>query len=112
MKNNLPLQEDKKLTIIVRVEPGCLGPDGNNHVEGFCSVAQIEIEQINSDFINWEIIPRHDKSLPEIQYKAINKILTNKQATKYLEFFDKKLDELEEHVNERLAILIDQHLGH
>ncbi len=112
MKNNSPLPEDKKLTAVVRVEPGCLGPDGSDHIVEFCSVAQIEFEQIDSDFVKWEIIPRFEKSLPEIQYKATNKMLTHDQAIKYLKFFDKKLDEFEEHVNEVLATLIDQHLGH
>jgi len=112
MKNILPLPQDKKITVVIRVEPGCLGPDGNDHVEEFCSVAQIEVEPIDSDFVNWEVVPRFDKSLPEIQYKATNKMLTHDQAAKYLELFNKKLDEFEEHVNEKLAILIDQHLGH
>ena len=112
MKNLLPLPEDKKITVVIRVEPGCLGPDGKDNVEEFCSVAQIEIEPIDSYFVNWEVVPRFDKSLPEIQYKATNKILTHAQAEKYLELFNKKLDELEEYVNEKLAILIEQHLRH
>ena len=107
MKNNLPLPQDKKLTVVVRVEPGCLGPDGNGLVEEFCSVAHIEFEPMDSDFISWEVVPRFDKSLPEIQYK----ILTRDQAEKYLDFFNKNLNEFEEHANEKLAILIDQHLG-
>ena len=39
MKNILPLSQDKKLTVVVRVESGCLGPNGSKHVEEFCSVA-------------------------------------------------------------------------
>ena len=112
MKNNLPVAEEKKITVIVRVEPGCLGPEGNIHVDAFCSVAQTGIEKINSDFINWQIVPRFDKSLPEFQYKITDKLLTHDQAIKYLKLFDKEIDELEEQVNEEIAILIDQHLGH
>ena len=112
MKVILPLSQDKKLSVVIRVEPGCLGPDGINHVEDFCRVAQLEFEAIDSDFVNWDVVPRFDKSLPEIQYKAANKMLTHDQVTKYLEFFNKKSDEFEEHANEKLAILIEQHLGH
>ena len=111
MKNNLPLPEDKKLTTVVRVEPGCLGPNGSNHIEEFCSAAQIEFEQIDSYFVSWEIIPRFDKSLPEIQYKASNKTLTHDQSIKYLSVFGRKLDEFEEHVNVKLSTLIDYNLG-
>ena len=30
---------EKKLTIQIRVEPGCLGPDGKEHIETFCVAA-------------------------------------------------------------------------
>jgi len=112
MKNILPLSLDRKLTVIIRVEPACLGPNGYDHIEKFCSVTQIKIEPIDSAFINWEIVPRFDKSLPEIQYKVTNKILTHEQAAKYLALFSKRLDAFEGYLNEKLAILIDQHLGH
>ena len=110
MKNNLSLPQDKKLTAVVRVELGCLGPDGSVHIEEFCGVAQKEIGPIYSDFINWEIVPRFDKSLPEIQYKIINKNLTLDQAEKYLALFNKNLDEFEGLMQEKLASLIDQYL--
>lgn len=110
MKNNLPLPQEKKITIVVRVESGCLGPDGNALVEEFCSAAHLEFKPIDSDFINWEVVPRFDKSLPEIGYKIVNKILTYDQAAKYLELFNKNLNEFEERVNEKLAVLIEQHM--
>lgn len=111
MKNRLPLPQDKKLTVVVRVEPGCLGPEGQSHIEEFCRFAQIEVEPIDSDFVHWDIVPRHDKSLPEMQYKAMNKKLTHDKAAKYLQMFDKNLDEFEGHLHEKLSMLIDQHLG-
>ena len=112
MKNNLQLPQDKKITVVIRVEPGCLGPDGSDHIEKYCNAAQIEIESIDSGFVNWEVIPRFDKSLPEIQYKAADKMLTHDQAAKYLELFNRKIDEFEDYANEKLAIQIDQYLGH
>ncbi len=110
MKTKLPLPQDKKLTIVFRVEPGCLGPDGGEHVEEFCNSAKIDFEYADSDYIYWEIIPRHDKSLPEMQFKVGNKILTHEKAVKYLGMFDKNLDELEEYFHENIAILIGNYM--
>ena len=110
MKVIAPLSQDKKLTIVLRVESGCLGPEGSNHVENFCRTALTTIEQINSDFLIWEVLPRLDKYLPEIQYKAAQKTLTHDQARKYLALFDTKIDEFEEHINEKLTILIEQYM--
>ena len=67
MKSSLPLSEDKKLSVIFRVEPGCLGPDGKRYVSEFCSFAQSELRSLDSDYIAWNIIPRKDKKLPEMQ---------------------------------------------
>jgi len=111
MKINLPLSQDQKLTVVFRVESGCLGPKGQDHVEEFCIFVQKEVESIDSDFVHWEIVPRHDKFLPEMQYKVNNKKLTHDKAAKYLEMFKKNLDAFEEHLHEKLALLIDQHLG-
>jgi len=112
MKNNFSLPQEKKLTVVVRIEPGCLGPEGIERIEGFCNFAQAEVESIDSDFVQWELVPRYDKSLPEMQYKTINKILTHDKAAKYLEIFNKNLDEFEDHIHEKLTVLIDQYLGH
>jgi hypothetical protein len=108
MKNNLPLPKDKKLTVICRIESGCLGPEGESHVQKFCGFAQDEVEVIDSDFVHWEIIPRHDKSESEMQYSVNNKKLSHKKAARYLEIFNKNLDEFEEHLHNKLTDLIDQ----
>lgn len=112
MKINLPLSQDKKLNVIFRVEAGCLGPEGTSLIDGFCNFAQQEVETLDADFVHWEILPRHDKSLPEMEYKISNKKLSHDKADRYLEFFRKELNEFEEHLHEKIAILIDQHLGH
>lgn len=111
MNHMLPLPQDKKLTIVFRVEPGCLGPDGHSQVEDFCFFAQKEFEQLDSDFIHWEITPRFDKSLPEMQYQINNKKLTHDKAEKYLSLFNKGLDEFEAHLHNTLASQIDKFLG-
>ena len=111
MKHNLPLPQEKKLTILFRVESGCLGPQGSTHIDEFCHFAQKEFETVDADFIHWEIVPRHDKSLAEMQYQVSNKKLSHDQAAKYLEVFDKNLDEFEGHLHHKFALLIDQYLG-
>jgi len=110
MKSDLLLSKDKKITIVCRVEAGCLGPNGDDHVEGFCSFAKYEYETLNSNIMNWEIVPRYDKSQPEIQYKVNDKLLTHDKAERYLEVFDKNINDFEEQLHDKLVVLIDQYL--
>jgi hypothetical protein len=111
MKRVLPLSADKKLSIIFRVEPGCLGPQGSAHVSGFCDFAQQECHSLESDYIDWNIVPRNDKSLPEIEFALAGKKISSSQAEKYLILFDKKLDAVEEHLGDRLETLIVRFLS-
>lgn len=104
------LLPDNKLTVVFRVEPGCLGPKGKDHVDDFCKYAQENVQTLDSHFSHWEIVPRHDKALPEIQYRVANKTLSHAQAAKYLEAFDRNIDEFEEDLQDRLAVLINQFL--
>ncbi|MCU7938136.1 MAG: hypothetical protein KZQ64_03165 [gamma proteobacterium symbiont of Bathyaustriella thionipta] len=112
MKINLPLLQEQKLTIIFRIEPGCLGPNGVNHIEAFCELAEKEFASIDSDFIHWTIIPRLDKSLPEMQYKINNKKLAQDKAEKYLKVFGKSLHEFEDHLHNKIGLIIDQFMGY
>jgi hypothetical protein len=109
-ENNVVLSQEKKLTVVFRVESGCLGPTGADHIEEFCRFAQKKFESIDSGFMHWEIIPRHDKTQPEIAYRVKNKNLDHDKAEQYLEIFKQSLDAVEEHLHENLTILIDQHL--
>jgi translation initiation factor 2 alpha subunit (eIF-2alpha) len=108
---SLPLPLYKKLTVTFRVEPGCLGPDGAEHIEEFCKYAKKEVAQLDADFVRWVITPRYDKSLPETEYKTNNKKLDHDKAEKYLRVFEKELDEFEEHLQDKLAELIDEYHG-
>lgn len=112
MKNDLPLPQNKKLTVMFRVEPGSLGPQGKDHIGQFCAFAQKEVESIDADFVHWEIVSRDNKALPEMQYKIGNKYLTHDKAAKYLIAFNKDLDEFEGHLLEKLALLIDYYREH
>jgi hypothetical protein len=109
MKTKLPLPLDQKLHVLCRVEPGCLGPKGVDHIEEFCAFAEKELESIDSDFVHWEIVPRHNKKEAEMQYKVNNKNLSHDKAANYLELFKKDLDEFEEHLHEKLSYLVDHY---
>ena len=109
MHSSLPLPQEKKLTVLYRVEAGCLGPEGGNHIDKFCQYAGHHSNNIDTEFIHWEIIPRHDKSLPEIQYQVNNKYLCYEKARKYLKAFDKELEGFESELENVLATLIDDY---
>lgn len=108
---NPAIPEEKKLTFIFRVEPGCLGPNGDDHIESFCQFAQKEFSLINPAFLQWQIIPREDKSLPEMEYRISNKSLSSDRAAQYLTKFDKNIDDLEAQVQEILVDLITDYLN-
>jgi hypothetical protein len=112
MKNLLPLQDDKKLSVTYRVEPGCLGSEGESHVAKFCSFAHAELQSLDSDTIVFNIVPRADKILPEMEYSIGGKKINYTQAEQYLEAFDKSLDDFESQLSDRMAALIDDFIGH
>jgi len=111
MKTGLPLPEDKKLSIIFRVEPGCLGPQGSGYIDQFCDQAQNEFKSLDSDFIIWNVVPRSDKSLPEIQFALAGKRISSLQAEKYLALFGKVLDDAENAFDDKLESLIVKFLA-
>ena len=111
MELTLPLPLYKKMTVTFRIEPGCLGPDGVEHVEGFCKFARNEVKALHSDFVRWVITPRYDKTLAEMEYKTNNKRLDHDKAALYLNAFKQSLDDFEEDFHERMAELIEQYLG-
>ena len=112
IKIKLPLDQEKKLTVIFRVEPGCLGPQGKSLVDKFCEYAQAKIDSVDAEYISWIIQARHDKSLPEMEYRINNKKLTHDKAEKYLSFLNKELDIFEGHLHDNLATYIDEFMGH
>lgn len=103
MKTNLPIHNDKKLAVTYRVEAGCLGPNGVNFIVEFCIYAQSQLQLLNSDYINWNIVYREDKTLPEIEFGLINKIIDEKKAEKYLSVFGKTLDDFEGDLSDHIT---------
>ena len=46
-----------QLAVIYRVEPGCLGPEGAAHIEGFCQFAQPLVAAHTPAFMQWQLQP-------------------------------------------------------
>ena len=74
-KKTVPLE--KQLTVIARVEPGSLGPDGMDKIEDFCRYANHNMVSDGQRYTRWQIIPRYDKTLPEMEYYIQHKKLNN-----------------------------------
>lgn len=112
MNNDSPLPQDKKLTVVCGIEPGCLGPEGVDHVEKFCSFAQKELASADFHFVHWVVVPRYDKTLPETHYEVNHKKLSRQMASTYLELFKKNIDEFEKYVEDKIVDLIERYMGH
>ena len=107
----MALPNDKKLSVLCRIEPGCLGPDGLSHIESFCLVAQHAIQYFDADVSMWVLVPRYDKSLDEIQYSVGSKLLSAEQTAKYMKAFGRDLDAFEERFHDKLTVMINQFLA-
>jgi hypothetical protein len=105
--NHSPLAQDKKLTILFRVEAGCLGPKGEHIITDFCRYAHSQKEQIESNYIHWLIDQRVDNSQPEIQYQVGNKLLPRDKAKRYLNLFELNIDAIEDELFEKTTSLIE-----
>lgn len=112
MPVTLPLPAEKKLTITFRLESGCLGPDGVNHIEPFCQKAQDHFNANDGDYIDWRFIPRLDNALPEKDYSVNNRPINREQASKYLELFERRFERFDDSIDEILGELINQYLGY
>ncbi|MFT6125489.1 MAG: hypothetical protein ACJAV0_001636 [Shewanella sp.] len=101
----------KKLVVLCRLEPGCLGPDGAEHINTFCQVAERALVNLNADVCHWFLAPRLDKSLIEIQYSLAGKVLSRDKAVKFISSFDQDLDDIEERFEDKLTQLINQYIA-
>lgn len=107
----MALSDDKKITVIFRIEPGCLGPEGLTHVDKFCVQARALLQGKHQTFIKWEVVPRHDKTLPEMGFAINGKLLTRDFAARYMDHFGVALDNFEMEVFDELPEMIDQFFG-
>ena len=105
------ISSDKQLRVIARVEPGSLGPEGISHVEQFCRYANKNMSTSMQHYSRWQIIPRYDKSLPEMEYFVADKKLNTIQVEKYLAFFETNSETFEEEFYCKLTTLIEKFLS-
>lgn len=99
------------MTIIFRIEPGSLGPDGKDYVEEFCEFAQAQLQACSEYYLNWLIVPRFDKTLSEMKFQLGNKVLTPSQTEKYLNMFGENVDHLVDQLEDNLEAIINQYFG-
>lgn len=109
MKDLQSIPEENKLTITFRVEDGCLGPQGESHVDSFCRYAQQKFEHSEPTFIRWLFVHRSDLSQAEVEYQIGHKHLTREYADKYLHVFDNTLDQIETQLFDQVTTLIEQY---
>lgn len=95
------------LHLLMRIEPGCLGPDGAELVIPFCQFVEEPFQRLGGQLLHWQIEARFDKTLPEIEYHLQDKKITRAQANRYLEMMDLDLNEQEEQASALLSELID-----
>jgi hypothetical protein len=100
-----------KITVICRIEPGCLGPYGADHVKKFCALGQKEFDKIDPDQVKWKIVPRFDKNKPEIQYKLNDRYLSQKQSIAYLKALGKDQAKFEEILFKQLGESVNHYFG-
>ncbi|MDH5392391.1 MAG: hypothetical protein OEY11_04295 [Gammaproteobacteria bacterium] len=112
MNARLTLPDEKKLTVIFRIEAGCLGPSGEEHVNDFCQYVEEQVSSIEPNLVHWHIVPRTNKTLPEMEYNINHKKLSHDKAGRYLKLFSKNINDFEEHLHDRTAFLVEQYLGH
>ena len=99
----------KKLTIQIRVEPGCLGPDGKEHIETFCVAAAMIFEAVEPELVSWVLIPRYDKQLPEQEFFLNDLKLSEEQASLFLRRFGRELGEVQDQLDSVLAQLVERY---
>ncbi|MEI6896777.1 MAG: hypothetical protein V5786_04705 [Psychromonas sp.] len=101
----------KKMTVIFRMEPGSLGPNGVEYINDFCEFAQLQLQACADIYINWAIVPRFDKRLPEMEFQLANKKLSLEKVTQYLALFDQRFEHFEERLENNLEAIINQYFG-
>lgn len=105
------IPENKKMTVIFRMEPGSLGPDGAQYINEFCDFAQMQLQACSAPYIRWSIVPRLDKTLAEMEFQLASKKLTSAKATQYFAVFGDNLAHFEDQLEDNLESIINQYFG-
>ena len=98
-----------RLTIQIRLEPGCLGPDGKQHIDTFCAADNRILAAIEPRRVHWVLLPRHDKQLAEQASFLDGRPLSETQATLLLQRMGLTLDPLLEQSDAVLSQLIERY---
>lgn len=98
---------ERVLTLIYRVEPGCLGPEGSRHIEAFCNYSNAQLAASANNSIQYFFTPRYDKSKAELEYRLIGKVMKPEQVDSYLARLGTSLDEFEFKLGELAVELIE-----
>jgi hypothetical protein len=101
-----------KLTVVFRIEPACLGPEGDQKIEEFCRYAQQKLAIPDAHFVSCRIVPRYDNSLLEMEYLISEKRLNSDQVTRYMDAFQACPKAFENNLNEEVTQLISDFMGH
>lgn len=99
----------KRLTIQIRIEPGCLGPDGKVHIDTFCTAAGRVFAALEPERLSWVLLPRHDKQLPEQEFLFEGRKLSEAQASLLLQRMGLTLATLQERSDAMLAQLVERY---
>ncbi|PAJ73218.1 hypothetical protein CJF42_17070 [Pseudoalteromonas sp. NBT06-2] len=103
------IPKEKKLNVLFRLEPGCLGPKGIDLIEEFCDFANYKISE--SPFATYLFVPRFDKALPEWEYKINARNLSNEKVESYLAIFSQVRSQFEEGLEEQVTEYIEIYLN-
>ena len=99
------ITDDKKIRLMYRVEPGCLGPQGTSHIEDFCRYANKHIK--SPYYCQFVFLPRYDKQVNERQYSVNSRNLSQVQAKAYFNHFEIDIEDFEGQLDELLSKTID-----
>lgn len=101
----------KKLTLYLRVDPSALGPDGQALVDEFCQFAEPVLNSKTDEHIRVLLKVRQGADEPPCEFFALKKLLTYDQADQYLSLFNQELDSVEAAVEEQMSQLMDEFLA-
>ncbi|MCF2857764.1 hypothetical protein L1286_09795 [Pseudoalteromonas sp. SMS1] len=97
-----------QVCIQLRLEPGCMGPQGKEHIEAFCKKENTTPWQNNFAIVS--VVPRYDKTLPEWEYRLKNKLLKAEQVVRVVEMHNITKADLEEEIETHIAQEIDLYM--
>ncbi|MCV6590599.1 MAG: hypothetical protein OIF57_16470 [Marinobacterium sp.] len=110
MNEHAQVPENMRLSVIARIEAGCLGPEGDSHIEPFCRYANKAFFGVNKNVVDWFIIPRTESKAPEFEYQIQKRRLSDEKTDKYLEMLGTSLADFEQDLNNRICDVIEQYM--